>query len=164
MSKRALEATAAKTFPVVEGANGFRLQGETLTIPTHERIELINLTDRLAARVRASGVQNGVALITSLHTTLALFINEFQEALLDDIRTFLEQAVVRGHYYKHNDPQFSDCDRFNADAHLRALLLGHHLTLPVKDGELLLGTFQSIILAELDGPRDRALQLQVLGV
>jgi len=163
MSERALEATAAKTLPVVEGANGFRLHGETLTIPTHERIELINLTDQLAARVRASGVRNGVALITSLHTTLALFINEFQEALLDDIRTFLEQAVLHGNYYKHNDPQFSDCDRFNADAHLRALLLGHHLTLPVKDGELLLGTWQAVILAELDGPRDRALQLQVLG-
>lgn len=142
---------------------GLRFHTETLTVATHDRVELINLTDRVAARVRASGVRNGLALVSSLHTTLALFINEFQEALLDDIRAFIEQAVVRGSYYKHNDPKFSDCDRFNADSHLRAMLLGHHLTLPVRDGELLLGTFQSIILAELDGPRERSLQIQILG-
>jgi secondary thiamine-phosphate synthase enzyme len=164
MDQRAVEAATGKNLPEAEHRNGFCLQAETLIVSTQKRVELINLTDRLAAQVRASGVRNGLALVTSLHTTLALFINEFQAALLDDIRTFLEQAVVRGNYYKHNDPKFSDCDRFNADSHLRALLLGHHLTLPVKDGELLLGTFQSVILAELDGPRERALQVQVLGV
>ena len=66
-------------------------------------------------------------------------------------------------YWKHNDPRFSDCDRSNADAHLRALLLGHNLVLPIENGELRLGRFQSLILAELDGPRRRSLQLQILG-
>jgi secondary thiamine-phosphate synthase enzyme len=107
--------------------------------------------------------RDGLAVVSSLHTTLALFINEFQGALLDDIRTFLEESVVRDRYYKHNDPAHSDCDRSNADAHLRAMLLGHSLALPVRDGELLLGTYQSVILAELDGPPDRSLQLQILG-
>lgn len=161
MSAGAVDAAAAANHAIA--TNGLRLHAETLTVPTRERLELINLTDRLAAQVRSSGIRNGFALVSSLHTTLALFINEFQEALLDDIRTFIEQTVIRGNYYKHNDPRFSDCDRSNADAHLRALLLGHHLVLPVRDGELVLGTFQAVILAELDGPRERSLQLQVLG-
>lgn len=160
MSAGAVDAAAAAR---QTAANGLRLHTETIAVPTRERLELINLTDRLAAQVRAGGIRNGFALVSSLHTTVALFINEFQEALLDDIRTFIEQTVVRGNYYKHNDPRFSDCDRSNADAHLRALLLGHHLVLPVRDGELVLGTFQAVILAELDGPRERSLQLQILG-
>ena len=163
MSQKSAEATLS-TPTLAEHSNGFRLKAETLTVPTHERLELINITEQLAEQVRSSGIRDGLAVVSSLHTTLALFINEFQGALLDDVRTFLEESVVRNRYYKHNDPSFSDCDRSNADAHLRAMLLGHSLAVPVHNGELLLGTFQSVILAELDGPRDRSLQLQVLGV
>ncbi len=140
-----------------------RVRAETVKICTRERVQLLDLTPHVAECVRKSGVRNGIALVNSLHTTLALFINEFQAALLDDIRTFLEQVVIRGNYWRHNDPKFSDCDRANADAHLRAMLLGHSLAIPVRDSELVLGTFQSIILAELDGPRERALQVQILG-
>jgi secondary thiamine-phosphate synthase enzyme len=161
MTQRALEPAASPS--LAEHTNGFRLRAETLTVSTRERLELINITERLAEQVRLSGVREGFALVTSLHTTLALFINEYQAALLDDIRSFLEESVVRERYYKHNDPAHSDCDRSNADAHLRAMLLGHHLVLPIRNGELRLGTFQSVILAELDGPRERALQLQILG-
>jgi len=160
MSEQALATTAPQGGAAT---NGIRILTRTLTVSTGGRVELINLTERIAAEVRSSGVRDGVALVSSLHTTLALFINEWQQALLDDIRGFIEQAVLREAYYKHNDPQFSDCDRSNADAHLRALLLGHHLVLPVHNGELMLGTFQAVILAELDGPRERSLQLQVLG-
>lgn len=163
MSEKGLE-TAAQGLATTEHTNGFRLRAATLTVPTRERVELINITDQLAVRVRASGVRQGLALVNSLHTTLALFINEFQPALLEDIRAFLEQVVLRDRYYKHNDPVFSDCDRLNADAHLRAMLLGHSLALPIQNGELVLGTFQSVILAELDGPRERALQLHILGL
>lgn len=163
MSQKAVEATPSNP-AFAEHSNGFRLKADVLTVPTRERLELINITEPLAAQVKASGIRDGLAVVSSLHTTLALFINEFQGALLDDIRTFLEESVVRDRYYKHNDPAHSDCDRSNADAHLRAMLLGHSLALPVRNGELLLGTYQSVILAELDGPRDRSLQLQILGV
>ena len=152
-----------KLEPTVAATPTMRLSTETLTVKTHERLELINITEQITVRVRQSGIRNGIALINSLHTTLALFINEFQQALLDDIRTFLEQVIARGNYYRHNDPKYSDCDRQNADSHLRALLLGHNLCLQVANGELVMGPFQSVILAELDGPRDRALQLQILG-
>lgn len=167
MSQRSLPSAPTAVDPKLQPAGEspalIRVSSETLTVQTHERLELINITDQIAAQVRQSGIRHGIALINSLHTTLALFINEFQQALLDDIRTFLEQMVERGTYYRHNDPKFSDCDRHNADSHLRAMLLGHNLCLQVANGELVLGTFQAVILAELDGPRDRALQLQILG-
>jgi thiamine phosphate synthase YjbQ (UPF0047 family) len=64
----------------------------------------------------------------------------------------------------HNDPQHSDCSRMNAGAHLRALLLNHSLTLQISGGELVLGQWQRVLVAELDGPRTRSLRLQVMGV
>ncbi len=139
------------------------LKAAELRLCTRERVELVDITARVAACVRQSGIGEGLVLVNSLHTTLAVFINEFQAALLDDIRAFLEQAVAAGAYWKHNDPRFSDCERANADAHLRALLLGQSLTLPVAQGELVRGRFQSVIAAELDGPRERRLQVTVWG-
>ena len=65
--------------------------------------------------------------------------------------------------YKHNDPRFSDCDRANAAAHLRAILLGGSLALQVEEGRLVLGQFQRIIFAELDGPRPRSIRMQFMG-
>jgi secondary thiamine-phosphate synthase enzyme len=102
--------------------------------------------------------------VQSLHTTTAVFINEFQQALLEDIKSFLEKLVGRIEYWRHNDPKVSECNRKNADSHLRAMVLGHTISVPVRDGELALGTWQSVILAELDGPRDRAIHVQVLGI
>ena len=84
-----------------------------------------------------------------------MFINEFQTALLADIKRFLEQMVARDAEWMHNDPDHSDCDRMNADSHLRAMLLGHSLTLQVSGGEVVLGQWQRILMAELDGPRAR---------
>ncbi len=149
--------------PEAAGTTASQIQTETLQIVTSKRVQLLNLTAQVDEQVRRSGLRDGLAFISSLHTTLALFLNEFQPALLDDIRFFLEQTVVRDRYWKHNDPIYSDCDRSNADSHLRAMLLGHSLILPVRNGRLVLGAFQSVILAELDGPRQRTLQFQLLG-
>lgn len=136
---------------------------DTLRYRTRERLELINITKDLNEVVRKHGMKAGMLLVQSLHTTTAVFINEFQQALLDDIKTFLERLVGRIEYWRHNDPKLSECNRQNADSHLRAMLLGHTLSVPVRDGEIALGYWQSIILAELDGPRDRSLHVQVLG-
>jgi secondary thiamine-phosphate synthase enzyme len=137
---------------------------ETIYYKTCERLELINITKDLNEIVRKQGLKAGFVIVQSLHTTTAIFINEFQQALLDDIKSFLERIVGRIEYWRHNDPKLSECSRRNADSHLRAMLLGHTLSVPVRDGELALGNWQSIILAELDGPRDRAIHVQVLGV
>jgi secondary thiamine-phosphate synthase enzyme len=102
--------------------------------------------------------------VQSRDTTAALFINQFQHALLDDIKSFLERLMGRIEYWRHNDPKLSECNRQNAGSLLRATVLGHTLSVPVLDGELALSHWQSIILAELDGPRDRSVQAHVLSV
>jgi secondary thiamine-phosphate synthase enzyme len=137
---------------------------ETMVYKTRERLELINITRDLNDLVKKHGLKAGFIIVQSLHTTTAVFINEFQQALLDDMKAFLEKLVGRFDYWRHNDPRISECDRKNADSHLRAMLLGHTLSLPVRNGALALGGWQSVILAELDGPRERAIQIQVLGV
>jgi secondary thiamine-phosphate synthase enzyme len=108
-------------------------------------------------------IRNGTLLIHSLHTTIALFVNEFQPALLDDLAVVLQKLIPRRDGYFHDDPRYSDCDRGNAHAHLRATLLGRPIALAVGDAEMLLGQYQSVILAELDGPRERKLQVQIVG-
>ncbi|MGE3276963.1 MAG: secondary thiamine-phosphate synthase enzyme YjbQ [Vicinamibacterales bacterium] len=145
-------------------AGGLVIRAENFVIDTDERIELVDLTERVMEHVRQSGAREGMITLWSMHTTCALFINEFQKALLTDIRRFLEEVVARDRYYMHNDPEHSDCDRMNTDSHLRAMLLGHTLTLQISGGEVVLGQWQRILMAELDGPRARTLRAQVWGI
>ena len=143
---------------------GLTIHGETLVVQTDQRIELVDLTNRIMEFARTFNIKEGIVSLWSMHTTCALFINEFQTALLSDIKRFLEQMVARDAEWLHNNPDHSDCDRFNADSHLRALLLGHSLTLQVSGGEVVLGQWQRILMAELDGPRARSLRIQLMGV
>ena len=131
---------------------------------TSERMQLINITERINEIVRKSGIRDGIVHLQSLHTTTSVFINEWQDALLQDVRTFLDEVINREDYWRHNDPQYSDCERRNADSHLRGMLMGQTLCLQVRNSAVLLGTWQSIILAEFDGPRSRSLSIQVSGV
>jgi secondary thiamine-phosphate synthase enzyme len=131
---------------------------------TNDRLQLLNITERINEIVRKSGIRDGLVHLQSLHTTSAVFLNEWQDALLHDVKGFLEQMAEREQYYRHNDPQFSDCERKNADSHLRGMLMGQTLCLQVRNANLLLGTWQSIIFAEFDGPRSRSLAVQVSGV
>jgi secondary thiamine-phosphate synthase enzyme len=137
--------------------------GHVLDCTTRQRFELINLTELVEDLVGKSGIREGMALVQSLHSTAAVFVNEWQDALLDDFRTLLEQVVRSDGPWRHNDPRYSDCDRSNAASHLRALFLGTGAMLAVRGGQVVRGKWQSIILAELDGPRTRSVSLQVLG-
>ena len=130
---------------------------------TEERVELTDVTDRCSRSCAARGVREGIVSLWSMHTTFAVFMNESQKALHADIKRLLETMVDRDADWMHNDPDHSDCDRFNADAHLRAMLLGHSLTLQVSGGELVLGQWQRVLVAELDGPRSRTLRVQMMG-
>ena len=143
---------------------GLTVHGEAMTVQTDQRVELIDLTDRIMELVRRSRIHEGLVSVWSMHTTCAVFINEYQVALLSDIKRFLEQVIVRDAGWLHNDPAHSDCVRMNADSHLRALLLGHNLTLQVSGGDVVLGQWQRVLMAELDGPRARTLRVQVWGV
>ena len=140
------------------------IHGETFVVQTDQRIELVDLTVRVMEFVRRFNIREGLVSLWSMHTTCTLFINEFQVALLADIKRFLEHMVARDAEYLHNDPKHSDCDRMNADSHLRAMLLGHNITLQISGGEVVLGQWQRILMAELDGPRARSLRVQIFGV
>ena len=140
------------------------IHGETFLIETDQRVELVDLTNRIMDFARKFNVREGLVSLWSMHTTCAVFINEFQTALLTDIKAFLEKMVARDEEWLHNNPDHSDCDRMNADAHLRALLLGHSLTLQISGGEVVLGQWQRILMAELDGPRARTLRIQIFGI
>jgi secondary thiamine-phosphate synthase enzyme len=144
---------------------GLTIHGETFVIDTDQRCGRID-PDQQGHGVRAAVQHQRRASLSlwSMHTTCTLFINEFQVALLSDIKRFLEQMVARDAEYMHNDPNHSDCDRMNADSHLRAMLLGHNLTLQISGGEVVLGQWQRILMAELDGPRARSLRVQIFGV
>jgi secondary thiamine-phosphate synthase enzyme len=158
----------AREAPVLDQASatagGLTVHGETLVIQTNQRIELVDLTDRIMGFVRGLGIREGLVSLWSMHTTCAVLINEFQTALLSDIKRLLEEIVARDAEWMHNDPVHSDCDRMNADSHLRAMLLGHSLTLQISGGELVLGQWQRILAAELDGPRARTLRIQAFGI
>jgi secondary thiamine-phosphate synthase enzyme len=140
------------------------VRGETVTVQTENRVELTDVTDQIVGLVRGAGVREGIVSLWSMHTTFAVFMNESQKALHADIKRLLETMVARDADWMHNDPDHSDCDRLNADAHLRAMLLGHSLTVQVSGGELVLGQWQRVLVAELDGPRSRTLRIQIMGV
>jgi secondary thiamine-phosphate synthase enzyme len=149
---------------VTSVSGALKVHGETLTVQTESRVQVLDLTDRVMTLVRRLRIKEGIVSLFSMHTTCSVFINEFQTALLADIREFLEHVVARDAEWRHNNPEQSDCDRFNADSHLRALVLGHSLTLQVSGGEVVLGQWQRVLMAELDGPRTRTLRVTVMGV
>jgi len=150
--------------PVIEVTSGqYTVASTTIKFDTEDRIEIHDLTEQVQDFVRASGVQDGQLMVASMHTTCAIFVNEWQDALLFDIRTHLENLISQGAYYRHNDPEWSDCDRNNADSHLRTLMLGTHVSLPVADGDVVMGVWQRVLMGELDGPRERIIRLQVMG-
>jgi secondary thiamine-phosphate synthase enzyme len=134
-----------------------------LTFTSNEHTEVVDITKDVRDALHQLPVTNGIALVNTLHTTCALFVNEYQAALIDDVKHLIERLVPERGGYRHDDPRYSDCERGNAHAHLRAALLGRSVAVGVSDGDLVLGRFQSIILAELDGPRKREITLQVIG-
>lgn len=135
----------------------------SFTLSSEERTEVSDITKLIRDAVHQFPISNGIALINTMHTTCALFINEFQSALIDDLRRLIERLVPERNGYRHDDPRYSDCERGNAHAHLRAALLGRNIAVAVQNGELALGRFQSVIFAELDGPRKREISVQLLG-
>lgn len=161
-STATVRARPVATSTAVSGA--LQLHAQTLTVETTKRTELIDLTDRLMDVVHAHHMTEGLVNVCSLHTTCTVLINESQPALLADMQKFLEHVVSDDANWMHNDPAHSDCDRQNADSHLRAMLLGHSLSLQVSGGEIVLGQWQRILLAELDGPRTRNIRVMLMGV
>jgi secondary thiamine-phosphate synthase enzyme len=162
MASASVKALEKPTVNKVTGS--YQVASTLVKIQTQQREELHNLTNLVRNFVKSSGIRDGLVNVSSLHTTSAIFINEWQDALIHDFKAYLANAIRRDVYYRHNDPAWSDCDRHNADSHLRSLMLGISLTVQVAEGDLVLGEWQSIIMAELDGPRERSVRLQAMGI
>jgi secondary thiamine-phosphate synthase enzyme len=150
--------------PENSSTGGYKVFNRIVDWITSERMQLLNITERINEIVRKSGIRDGLVHLQSLHTTSGVFLNEWQDALLHDVKRFLEEVADRNQYYRHNDPEYSDCERKNADSHMRGMLMGQTLCLQVRNASVLLGTWQSIIFAEFDGPRSRSLAVQISGV
>jgi secondary thiamine-phosphate synthase enzyme len=160
-----LALSAVETHPKIETKEGnYKIASTTIVISTNERVELKSITKEVAAFVEQAPIRDGIVHISSLHTTAGLILNEVQGALLSDMTDMFEQVIPSAVYYKHNDPQLSDCDRRNADAHLRAVVVGHSVSIPIIDGRLKLGTWQNVLLTEFDGPNNRKVHVQIMGI
>src|ERR1700687_5813 len=113
-AKLAEPGQISESRPEAAPQGGFKMFNRIVDWITSERMQLINITDRINEIVRKSGVQDGLVHLQSLHTTTAVFINEWQDALLHDVKSFLGDLVARESYWRHNDPNYSDCERQNA--------------------------------------------------
>ena len=137
-----------------------------IELETGEGIALHDLMPGLRDTVLQSGINNGFVTVTSQHTTTAISINENEQRLLDDVKTFLIRLIPPTDRYLHNDIALRDCpedEPENAHSHLAAMLLGSSEVIALADGVLVLGQYQSVMLYELDGPRQRKVNVQVYG-
>jgi secondary thiamine-phosphate synthase enzyme len=141
-----------------------------LRLATQEPIQLIDITDAVAAQIRDVGQRDGLVTIFSRHTTAAIRIQEDEPLLRQDLCDFLARCAPRQAYYRHNDfeirtEHMHPDESPNGNSHCLQFLLGSSETVPVSDGELQLGTWQRLFMVELDGPRpDREILLQLLSV
>ena len=137
-----------------------------IELKTGEGIALHDLMPGIRDAVAKSGIKNGFVTVTSQHTTTAIAINENEERLVDDVKSFLTRLIPPGDRYLHNDIELRDCpedEPENAHSHLAAMLLGSSEVIPLVAGELVLGQYQSVMLYELDGSRQRKVNVQVYG-
>lgn len=132
-----------------------------ITIETNEPMEFVDITERVRDAIASSGVREGLATVFSNHTTCAVKINERCERLQCDMRSYLENAVPKAHY-RHDEDTVDD--RPNARGHLMSMLMNASETIPVSDGRLSLGGWQSVFFVELDGPRpERCVTVKIVG-
>jgi len=127
-----------------------------MDIQTNACFELIDITDRVRGLVKESGITDGICVISTRHTTCSIIINENERGLRSDILGMLEKLIPQDQNYTHD--QIDN----NAHSHLRAILLGMSEIIPIEDGHLVLGTWQSIFFVELDGPRSRTINIKIL--
>ncbi|MBK5971083.1 MULTISPECIES: secondary thiamine-phosphate synthase enzyme YjbQ [Thiorhodovibrio] len=135
---------------------------DEITLATHQPIEIIDISAQLRECCARSGIRTGLATLISRHTTAYVNLNEREPQLQLDMLAFLKRFIPRDGDYRHNVAPVDDRD--NAHAHLLGLFMNASETIPVVDGKLMLGDWQSVFFIELDGPRpSRALTLQFLG-
>ncbi len=145
-----------------------KVKNFSLKVDTKDAPQLIDITDWVKGCVADSHITNGMVLVYSKHTTAAVKINENEPLLIEDMAEFLERIAPRDAYYRHNDfsirtVNMTEDESPNGHAHLQHLMLGCSETIPLVDGKIPFGQWQSIFFIELDHPRPREVMVQILG-
>jgi secondary thiamine-phosphate synthase enzyme len=131
---------------------------EYITIRTRTHRAYIHLTPQVEAIVKQSGVHEGMVLISAMHITAGVYINDNEPGLIEDIDHWLEKLAPFNPDYKHHQT-----GEDNGDSHLKALLIHHEVIVPITSGKLDFGTWQRIFYAEFDGQRDKRIIVKVMG-
>ena len=130
---------------------------EYLTFRTKNRRELVHLTPTLEPILARSGIAEGMMLVSAMHITAGVFVNDDESGLHADIWQWLEKLAPRADYQHHRTGED------NGDAHLKSLLVHHEVIVPVTRGRMDLGPWQRVFYAEFDGQRDKRLVVKVMG-
>ena len=135
-----------------------KVHTDYLWFETEQRQEFIRITDKVASIVSASGVREGMVLISAMHITAGVYVNDWENGLIHDFQVWLEKLAPSGLDYQHHQT-----GEDNADAHLKRTLMGHQVTLPITDGRLDLGPWEQVFYAEFDGKRRKRVIVKVMG-
>ena len=144
------------------------IENKTIKIDTKETLEFVDITKKVKEFVEKTGVSDGLVNIQTMHTTAMLLLNENEPLLIEDIKKNLEQVAPKKEDYSHDDfsvrtVNMCDDECANGHAHCKAVYLTPTNTINLIDGELQLGTWQRVFLLELDRPRPRKVQVQLMG-
>lgn len=131
---------------------------EYLMFHTKRRREYVHITPQVEAAVRKSGVREGMALVSAMHITAGVYVNDNESGLIEDIDKWLEEMAPAKPDYQHHQT-----GEDNADAHLKSMLVHHEVIVPITNGQLDLGTWQRIFYAEFDGQRNKRVIVKVIG-
>jgi secondary thiamine-phosphate synthase enzyme len=126
---------------------------------TKKRREIIRITDEVAAIVAKSGVREGLVLVSAMHITAGVYVNDWEGGLIEDIQEWLEKLAPARPDYRHHHT-----GEDNADAHLKRTILGHQVMLPITAGVLDLGPWEQVFYAEFDGQRRKRVVVKVMGL
>lgn len=129
-----------------------------LTFTTRKHREYINITDKIEEVVNSSGIAEGMVLVSAMHITAGVFVNDAEDGLLQDIDQWLEKLAPFDQGYRHHATGES-----NGDSHLKSLLVHHEVILPITQGRLDLGPWQQVFYAEFDGQRAKRLVIKAIG-
>jgi secondary thiamine-phosphate synthase enzyme len=126
---------------------------------TQKRQEFIRITDEIAGIVKKSEVKEGTVLVSAMHITAGVFVNDWEDGLIDDFQVWLERLAPAGRDYRHHQT-----GEDNADAHLKRTIMGHQVVLPITKGKLDLGPWEQVFYAEFDGKRKKRVVVKVMGI
>ena len=135
-----------------------KVHTDYLWFNTKKRREMIRITDEIAGIVKKSGIQEGMALVSAMHITAGVYVNDWEDGLIEDLESWLEELAPARPEYKHHRT-----GEDNADAHLKRTIMGHQVIVPITSGALDLGPWEQIFYAEFDGRRKKRVIVKVMG-